>query len=92
VTAAAEGRPTRRQRRARSLWLLAASVVLLAPAPAGAQLFFASRPDPPFTIGPLMIRARVNEGASAVTVNVLWSLVIPASLRRDDVAQDLYLL
>ena len=92
MTAAAEGRPTRLLRRARSLWLLAASAVLLAPAPASAQLFFASRPDPAFTIGPLMIRARVNEGASAVTVNVLWSLVIPASLRPDEIAQDLYLL
>jgi len=92
VTADTERRLPKVLRRARPLWLLAASVVLLAPGPAGAQLFFASRPDPPFTIGPLMIRARVNEGAAAVGVNVLWSLVIPAALRPADIAQDLYLL
>jgi hypothetical protein len=39
-----------------------------------------------------MIRARVTEGARAVTVNVLWSLVIPTAARPADVAQDLYLL
>src|SRR5262245_18980946 len=77
-----------------ALWLtrLAAGLALLAPVPASAQLFLASRPEPPFTIGPLMIRARVGEGVSDATVNVLWSLVIPASLRAADIAQDLYLL
>jgi len=72
--------------------LAAVLLLLLAPAAARAQLFFASRPEPPFTIGPLVIRANVVEGSSAVTVNVLWSLVIPANLRPTDVAQDLYLL
>ena len=74
------------------MWLLVVSAALLAPPPASAQLFFSSRPEPPFAIGPLMIRASVKEGVSPVSVNVLWSLVIPASARSTDVAQDLYLL
>jgi hypothetical protein len=77
------------------LWLfrlLAVCLVLVAPAPACAQVFLASRPEPSFTIGPLMIRAHVGEGVSAVTINVLWSLVIPASARAADIPQDLYLL
>jgi hypothetical protein len=76
----------------RLVWLVAAGLVLLPPAAADAQLFFASHAEPPFTIGPLMIRARVGEGVSDVTVNVLWSLVIPASQRPADIAQDLYIL
>jgi hypothetical protein len=78
--------------RARLGLLVAAGLALLAPAPACAQLFFASRPEPPFTVGPLIIRARVGEGVSAVTVSVLWGLVIPTSHRAADIAQDLYLL
>jgi hypothetical protein len=79
-------------RRARLGELLAAVLLLSAPGPAGAQIFFAARPDPPFTIGPLMIRAGVIEGATAVTVHVRWSLIVLAHQRPDDVAQDLYLL
>jgi hypothetical protein len=71
---------------------LVAVAFLFVPAPASAQLFFASRPEPPFTVGPLVIRASVVEGSSAVSVSVLWSLVIPATLGPTDVAQDLYLL
>jgi hypothetical protein len=91
VTPAVEAR-ARVRRRARLFCLLATALSLVAPARASAQLFFASRPEAPFTIGPLMIRARVGEGVSTVTVNVLWSLVIPASVHTADVAQDLYLL
>ncbi len=91
MTPALEARPGA-LRGVRLLWLVATGLALLGPAPASAQLFFASRPEPPFSIGPLMIRARVDEGATAVTINVLWSLVIPASLRAADIAQDLYLL
>jgi hypothetical protein len=79
-------------RRARVIWPVAAGLALLAPAPASAQLFFASRPEPPFTVGPLMIRARVDAGVTAPTVSVRWSLVIPASVHVADIAQDLYLL
>jgi len=79
-------------RRPRLAWLVAAGLVLQPAAAADAQLFFAARPEPPFTIGPLIIRARVGEGVSDVRVSVLWSLVIPVSHRAADVAQDLYLL
>ena len=71
---------------------LGLSLLLGSVAPATAQLFFASRPDPGFTIGPLMIRARVTDGANPVTVHVVWSLVLPPGRAATDVAQDLYLL
>jgi hypothetical protein len=73
----------------------AAVAALLSQGPDGAeaQLFFGSRPDPPFTVGPLLIRASVDEevGAGPVTVQVLWSLDMPAASAAG-AAQDLYLL
>ena len=50
----------------RLAWLLTVTALVLTPAPARAQLFVAARPDPPFTIGPLAIRATVREGAGSV--------------------------
>jgi hypothetical protein len=88
----AERLPRRLLRLARTLSLLAATLLVLAPAPARAQLFIASRPDPPFTIGPLIVRGSISEGSNSATVNVLWSLVLPSATRPGDVAQDLYLL
>ena len=76
----------------RSSIALIAGIALFVPGFADAQIFFATRPEPPFAIGPLMIRARVDEGVSTVTINVLWSVVIPTSVRPADVAQDLYLV
>ena len=75
----------------RSSIALIVAIAFLIPAFADAQIFFASRPEPPFAIGPLMIRAKVDEGVTTVTINVLWSVVIPTSVRPADVAQDLYL-
>ena len=75
----------------RLVWSLAVAL-LLAPAPARAQLFIASRPDPPFTVGPLMVQATVREGPGPVPVVVAWSLQLPANRRAADVAQDLFLL
>jgi hypothetical protein len=66
--------------------------LVLAPVPARAQLFIASRPDPPFTIGPLAVRATVREGPGPVPVVVTWSVQVPANRRPADVAQDLFLL
>jgi hypothetical protein len=77
---------------ARLLCALITGMTLLVPGVARAQLFFASRPEPPFTIGPLMIRAKIDEGVSTVTIHALWSLVFPTSVRPADIAQDLYLL
>src|SRR5262249_59211405 len=75
----------------RSSIALIAGIALFIPGFADAQIFFATRPEPPFAIGPLMIRARVDEGVTTVTINVLWSVVIPTALRPADVQQDLYL-
>jgi hypothetical protein len=72
--------------------LLAAALLLAAAPAARGQIFIASRPDPGFAIGPLLIRASVKEGTRAVDVDVLWSLVLPPNRRAGDVAQDLYLL
>ncbi|HET8578670.1 MAG TPA: hypothetical protein VFO18_16360 [Methylomirabilota bacterium] len=73
-------------------WLLAALLILSAPATARAQLFFATRPDPPFEVGPLSIRAHVTPDLGPVEVHVLWSLELPASASASGIEQDLYLL
>jgi hypothetical protein len=75
----------------RFAWSLAVAL-LLAPVPAQAQLFLASRPEPPFTVGPLMVSATVREEIGPVPVVVTWSLLLPPDRRAADVAQDIYLL
>jgi hypothetical protein len=74
--------------------LLVASVLLLiaAPAIADAQVFLASKPNPPFEIGPLFVRASVTPSLGALDVNVIWSVVLPASRSASDSGQDLYLM
>src|SRR5258708_25425179 len=73
-------------------WSLAvALLLLLAPAPVQAQLFLASRPEPPFTVGPLMVSATVREETGPVPVVVTWSLLLPPDRQAADVAQDIYL-
>jgi hypothetical protein len=64
----------------------------LGPAPAAAQVFLATRPEPEFAIGPLFVRASVDPGLGPVTVDVLWSLVVPATRSALGLEQDLYLL
>ena len=81
-----------RRLRPSAVLVLAASFALIAPVPARAQLFIASRPDPGFTIGPLTLRANVTEGTGPVTVDVLWSIVLPPGRSAADAAQDVYLL
>jgi hypothetical protein len=76
----------------RLAWLLTVSALMLTPASAGAQLFVAARPDPPFTIGPLAIRATVREGPGPVPVVVAFSLQLPPDQKSADPSQDLYLL
>lgn len=75
-----------------ALALLAALLIGGAPAAAKAQLFLASRPHPEFTIGPLIVRASVGPQLGPVTVDVLWSLVIPPDRSAASLEQDLYLL
>jgi len=70
--------------------LLAA--VVLAPAHAHAQIFLASRPDPPFAIGPLTIRATVTPSLIPVELEVRWSLDMPPGKSRVGIEQDIFLL
>jgi hypothetical protein len=76
----------------RLAWLLTVTALVLTPASARAQLFVAARPDPPFTIGPLAIRATVREGAGPVPVVVAFSLQPSPDQKSVDPGQDLYLL
>jgi hypothetical protein len=64
----------------------------LAPAPAHAQIFIASTPDPPFAIGPLTIRATVTPLLAPVEVEVRWALDIPPGKSRVGIEQDIFLL
>jgi hypothetical protein len=72
--------------------LLAALALAAAPAVAYGQVFIASQPKPEFTIGPLFVRANVGPRHGPVEVSVLFSLVVPATVKSDAFAQDLYLL
>ncbi len=75
-------------RRATVLMLL----FLLFPATAHAQLFLASRPRPEFAVSPLFIRARVRPAVPDVTVDILFSVVIPPTRSALEFEQALYLL
>ena len=71
----------------RAAWTLALVLAAAAPDIAWGQVFIASRAHPEFTIGPLFIRATVTPDTEVVTLDVLWSLVIPpdtngAAIRR----------
>ena len=72
-------------------WLLAALLVA-SPSAAEAQLFFASRPDPAFEVGPLIVRAHVTPDLGPIEVHVLWSLELPQNRSTAGMEQDLYLL
>ena len=76
----------------RSVAGLAVALALLSAATADAQVFIASKPDPAFTIGPLFVRASVTPALGPITVDVLWSLVVPPTLTPAALEQDLYLL
>jgi hypothetical protein len=72
---------------------LAAVLVLVAvPASAHAQFFLASKPNPPFEIGPLFVRASVTPSLGAIDVSIIWSVVLPASRSAAGVEQELYLM
>jgi len=73
-------------------WALAALLTLLAPLTAHAQLFVASKPDPAFAIGPLFVQATVTPALGPVTVDVLFSVDVPAAKSAADIEQDLFLL
>src|SRR5262249_32104123 len=71
--------------------LIAALLLVAAPGTAGAQVFRASWPNPEFMMGPLCVRVAVTPELG-VTLDVLWSLVIPPNKSGAAIAQDLYLL
>jgi len=57
-------------------WALVVLMIGAAPNAAHAQLFLASDPHPPFTIGPLFIRASVAPNLNPITIDIFWSLVV----------------
>jgi hypothetical protein len=67
-------------------------VLAAVPAFAHAQVFLASKSNPPFEIGPLFVRASVTPNLEAIDVSVIWSVVLPASRSASGVEQDLYLM
>ena len=76
----------------RTGWIIALMLTVAAPDAAQAQVFLSSRPNPGFTIGPLFVQATVTPDTEVVTLDVLWSLVIPPNTTGASVEQDLYLL
>ncbi len=73
-------------------WLFAAFVFSVTPGIGEAQVFVAARPHPEFQIGPLFVRASVTPELGPLTVDVFWSLIIPAHRSAVELEQDLYLL
>src|SRR2546428_2652069 len=73
-------------------WVLAGLLLAATPGAARAQVFLATRPNPPFMVGPVYIRANVGPELGPVEVAVLWSLVLPATIAGTAIEQDLYLL
>jgi hypothetical protein len=76
----------------RRAWVLAALLSLAAPGAAHAQLFLASKPEPPFAVGPLFVQASVTPGMRPVVVDVLFSIDIPPTQSAAAVEQDLFLV
>lgn len=73
--------------------VLAVVATLASPvAPAQAQVFFGSRPQPGLTVTPLFIVASVSPGAAGVAIEVMFSVLIPPGRSALDFEQDLYLL
>jgi hypothetical protein len=77
---------------ARRITFLAALLLMLAPAPARAQIFIASVPDPVFAIGPLTIRATVMPSLMPVDLEVRWALDIQPGKSRIGIEQNIFLL
>ena len=62
------------------------------PTAATGQVFLASEPHPPFSVGPLFVVATVTPDLGPVTVRVSWSLSLSPGRRGEDLRQDLFLL
>ena len=70
-------------------WVLTA-LLLAAPGVAHAQVFFAEHPAPPFTIGPLFVRASIDPTLGPPKIDISFSLVVPPG--HSIAEQDLYFL
>jgi hypothetical protein len=58
--------------------LVAATLLaVVTPAVAGAQVFVASRPAPPYEVGPLFVRANVTPALGPIVVDITFSLAVP---------------
>lgn len=66
--------------------------LVVAPAPAAAQAFLASRAPAGLAVTPLFIVATLESDTADVPVEVLFSLIVPADRSALDFEQDLYLL
>jgi hypothetical protein len=62
------------------------------PAVGTAQVFMASHPNPPFTVGPLYIRATVSPDMPHLPIDITWSLVLSAGSPAGAAEGDLFLL
>ena len=82
----------RRCMRAGSAWLFCVSLLVAVRDDAHAQMFFASREHPGFTVAPLFIQANVKPDARDVSIDVLFSLAIPAGHSPLEFEGDLFLL
>src|SRR5215472_5983311 len=71
---------------------VAAIAFAIVPAPALGQVFLATMPHPPFSIGPLFVLATVTPDLGPVTVRVSFGLRLPPKTTLEDVRQDLYIL
>ena len=72
--------------------LLGALLIGSVPAESPAQVFMASRPHPPFTVGPLYIRASVQPAMAHLPIDITWSLVLPEGTPAAAAEGDLFLL
>jgi hypothetical protein len=66
--------------------------LLVAQGEAHAQMFFANREHPEFTVAPLFIQAGTTPDARDASIDVLFSLAIPASRSPLEFEGDLFLL
>ena len=71
-------------------WVLTTLLLAAAPGVAHAQIFFAEHPAPPFTIGPLFLRATVEPKLGPPKIDISFSIVVPPG--QSVAEQDLYLL
>ena len=74
------------------LVLAAVLLVAAAPAVASAQVFVASKPHPPFEIGPLFVRASVSPKLGPVDIDIFWSLAVPSNRSVAELEPDLWLV